>query len=48
MSDRPDLAPLRKKLVTLVVVIVVAVVGLLALTFYLYQRFTAGVHVTPE
>jgi hypothetical protein len=44
---RPDLKNLRRLLGRLVAVIVVAVIGLLALTFYLYARFTAGVTVAP-
>lgn len=46
-EERPDIRPLRKQLAILVAVIVVTVVALLVLTFYLYQRFTAGLQVTP-
>lgn len=46
-DDRPDLKPLRRQLAILVTVIAVTVLGLLALTIYLYGRFTAGNTVTP-
>jgi hypothetical protein len=46
-SPRPDLKTLRRYLGRLVAIIVVAVIGLLALTFYLYARFTAGIMVAP-
>lgn len=45
--ERPDLQPLRRQLTILVIVIAITVVALLALTVYLYYRFTAGVRVTP-
>ena len=46
-DDRPDLRELRRKLTILVSIIVVVLVSLLATTFYLYARFSAGVRVTP-
>lgn len=46
-SPRPDLKRLRRHLALLVAVIAVSVAGLLALTFYLYGRFTAGAVVAP-
>jgi hypothetical protein len=46
-SERPDLKQLRHHLRWLFLVIAVVVAGLVALTLYLYARFTAGVTVTP-
>ena len=46
-TPRPDLIKLRRHLALLVTVIAVTVISLLALTFYLYARFTAGVVVAP-
>lgn len=45
--EPPDLSPLRRQLAVLITVIVVSVVSLLALTFYLYERFTEGITVAP-
>lgn len=45
--ERPDLVPVHRKLTILVAVIAISVVLLLALTLYLYHRFTTGVRVTP-
>jgi hypothetical protein len=42
-SSRPDVVEVQKKLLILVSVIVVSVVGLIALTLYLYARFTRGI-----
>ncbi len=44
-AERPDLKRLRHHLKWLVAVIALAVVTCLALTFYMYARLTAGVHV---
>lgn len=46
-AERPDVKELRRKLAILVSVIVVAVATLVAATFYLYARYSAGVRVTP-
>lgn len=46
-GERPDVKELRRKLAILVSVIVVVVATLIATTFYLYARYSAGVHVTP-
>lgn len=46
-DDRPDLKELRRKLTVLVSVIVVTVITLVAMTFYLYARFSGGGRVTP-
>ena len=45
--DRSDLTRVRREVRVLITVIVVVVVSVLALTVYLFHRFTAGVHVTP-
>lgn len=46
-SERPDLTRVRRELGVLVTVIIVLVLSVLALTVYLFHRFTAGVTVTP-
>lgn len=46
-EDRPDVQRLRRHLYWLVSAIVVVGVGVLWLTLYLYERWTAGVTVTP-
>ncbi|HVU03992.1 MAG TPA: hypothetical protein VHE30_19670 [Polyangiaceae bacterium] len=46
-DDRADLHWVRKRLRRLVIAILIAVLGLLALTFYLYARFTRGITVAP-
>jgi hypothetical protein len=45
--DRPDLRQVRHHLKWLFSVIIVAVFGFLALTFYLYARFTEGITLAP-
>jgi hypothetical protein len=46
MTDpRPDLVDVRRQIKRLVTVIVVVVASVLTLTFYLYERFTAGVTI---
>ena len=45
--ERPDLTQVRREVRVLITVIVVVVASLLALTFYLFHRFTAGITVTP-
>jgi hypothetical protein len=43
--ERPDVKRLRHHLKWLVGVIVLAVIACLALTFYMYARLSAGVHI---
>ena len=45
--ERPDLTRLRRELRVLITAIAIVVLSVLALTAYLYHRFTAGVIVTP-
>ena len=46
-DERPDVARLRRQLWWLVASIVVVGGGILWMTLYLYERWTAGVTVTP-
>jgi hypothetical protein len=46
-DERPDVARLRRHLLWLVSAIVVVGGGILWLTLYLYEQWTAGVTVTP-
>jgi hypothetical protein len=46
-EDRPDVRRLRHHLYWLVAAIVVVGGGILWLTLHLYERWTAGVTVTP-
>lgn len=45
--ERPDLNRVQREVRVLVTVLVVVVASVLALTVYLFHRFTAGVTVTP-
>ena len=45
--ERSDLTRVQREVRVLITVIVVVVLSLLALTVYLFHRFTAGITVTP-
>jgi len=42
MSQPDDVTSIRRHVMWLAIIIAVAVIGLVALTFYLYGRFTAA------